>query len=118
MPILITALAALLCHAAMTSLSLAMSRHYEQLTGQRSVPPLHRHLLRAIGWGLLLLAAVACVQGLQVGVGLAAWCGLVGVAALGVACGLSYRPRLTAQAAVGTLVVGLVGLGLVWMLAG
>jgi len=115
---LTTLLAALLCHAAMASLSLAMSRHYEQLTGQRVVPRLHRHLLRAVGSGLLLLAAITCIQHLQLGVGLAAWCGLLGVAALTVACGLSYRPQLTVQTAAGALLAGLVGLGFTWGIGG
>jgi len=116
-PLMATLVAALLCHAAMMALSLAMGRHYEQLTGQREVPARRRHLLRASGWALLLLAAFVCIRSFDIGVGLTLWCALLSVAALAVACGLTYRPRQSARMAAVALGLGLCGVGALWAFA-
>jgi len=111
MQVLATLVAALLCHPAMMALSLVMGRHYEQLTGRREVPAIRRHLLRVTGWALLLLAAMLCIATFGSGVGLATWCALLTVAALTVACGLTYRPRQSACMAAVALGLGLFGTG-------
>jgi len=117
MQLMATLLAALLCHAAMMALSLAMGRHYQQLTGKREVPARHRHLLRTSGWALLLLAATTCIRSFEISVGLTIWCALLTVAALTVACGLTYRPRLSARMAALALGIGLAGLSVHWALS-
>jgi len=109
MQVLATVVAELLCHAAMMALSLTMDRHYGQLTGQREVPAIRRRLLRVVGWALLLLAAMACIGSFGLGVGVVTWCALLTMAALAVACGLTYRPRQSARVAALTLVLGLFG---------
>lgn len=103
-----------LLFAGMAGLSLAMDRHYEQITKQREVPPRHRNLLRSTGWISLLLSLAACLQVWNVGVGLTLWCGLLTLAALAVACSLSYVPRLTITLALLAIPAGL--LGLCWTL--
>jgi len=116
MQLMATLLAALLCHAAMMALSLAMGRHYEQLTGKREIPVPYRRLLRTSGWALLLLAALTCIHAFEIGVGLSLWCALLTVAALAVACGLTYHPRLSARMAALALGIGLPGVGVLWAL--
>ncbi|WP_233588252.1 DUF3325 domain-containing protein [Herminiimonas sp. KBW02] len=104
-----------LLFAGMSGLSLAMDRHYEQLTEQREVPARRRLQLRSLGWILLLLSLTACLQGWGVAVGLTLWCGLLTLAALGVACSLSYIPKLTVALTIVAMPLGLLGLGLQWI---
>jgi hypothetical protein len=85
--------------AGMAALSLGMVRHYEQWTGQRSVPAWHRRALRGSGWGLLALVGWLCIAAWGAGVGLVMWFACLTVAALSVAGGLPYRPRLVVVAA-------------------
>lgn len=106
-----------LVFAGMAGLSMAMDRHYEQLTQQRDVPEDRRRLLRCAGWILLALSLLACTQMRGVGIGLTLWCGLLMLAALAVACSLSYVPRLTLALALIAIPCGLFGLVLYWTLS-
>lgn len=109
---LMTALAgAALCHAGLMALCLAMHRHHEQLTGQRTAPSARRWQLRATGAGLLTTALVVCVQGWGGSVGTLLWLGLLSVGALWVASGMAYAPRQSAWLAllVGCLACLLLG---------
>ncbi len=116
MTFIATLMAALLCYAAMSSLSLAMDRHYEQLTSQREVPEVRRRVFRIAGWTLLMLSAAACIRIWDVGIGLAVWFALLMAAALAVACGMTYVPRVAVAISVAALPLGLLGFGTVWAL--
>ncbi|MNR82251.1 hypothetical protein D3C72_130070 [compost metagenome] len=116
MPMIGTLTAFALLFAGMAGLSLAMDRHYEQLTQQREVPARRRLQLRSIGWLLLLLSLTACLQVWSVGIGLALWFGLLTLAALAVACSLTYVPKLTVALTLVAIPLGLLGLGLHWVL--
>lgn len=105
-----TLTAFLLLFAAMTGLSLALDRHYEQLTRQREVPPRRRRQLRVGAVILLLLSLAACTQAWGGPIGLTLWCALLTLAALAVACSLSYLPKLTLALTLVAIPLGLLGL--------
>lgn len=113
MTFIATLMAALICYAAMSSLSLAMDRHYEQLTQQREVPAERRRLFRIAGWTLLVLSMAACIYIWNTGVGLTVWFALLTMAALAVACGMTYVPRITTRITMAALPLGLLGMGLI-----
>lgn len=101
-----------LLFAAMAGLSLAMDRHYEQVTRQRDVPPRRRRQLRSGAVILLLLSLAACTQAWGGPIGFTLWCALSTLAALAVACSLSYLPKLTVTLTLAAIPLGLLGLGL------
>lgn len=84
-----------LCFAGMAALSLAMDRHYEQVTGQPEPPRRQRMALRALGWALLAASLWPCLATWGLGVGLTAWCGWLTASAMAVAWTLPYVPRWT-----------------------
>lgn len=100
----------LLLFAAMTALSLAMDRHYEQLTQQREVPSRRRRQLRAGAAALLLLSLGVCIQAWGGPIGSTLWCGFLTLTALAVACSLSYAPKLPLALALVAVPLGLLGL--------
>lgn len=102
---------ACLCHAGMAALSLAMDRHYEQVTGRREIPPLQQVLLRVLGVTLLAGGLVCTVTSWGAVVGPLVWLGFVTGGALLVAWGLPYAPRWGAWAAAMT---GVAGLAMAW----
>ena len=113
MQFLATLTSFLFAYAGMASLSLAIDRHYEQLTRQRDVPADRRRLARLAGWVLLLLSMGLAVHAWTIGAGLAFWCALLMLASLAVACGMTYLPRLTAVSGFGAIPLGLLGMGVV-----
>ncbi len=96
-----TSVAALaLAFAGLTTLALAMARHYGAIW-RRSPTAAEAALLRALGALLLLEALLACTLGWGVVVGLVAWFCLLSVAGLGLVLLLPYAPQrvlLLAQA--------------------
>ncbi|WP_407366911.1 DUF3325 domain-containing protein [Xanthomonas campestris] len=94
----LTALA--LCHAGMMAICVAMHRHYEQLTGQRTAPRAQRWQLRVLGACLLLSALGVCVRAWGGSAGAVLWLGMASAGALWVALGLAYAPRRSAWVAV------------------
>lgn len=94
----LTALA--LCHAGMLAICVAMHRHYEQLTGQRTAPRAQRWQLRVLGACLLLSALGVCVRAWGGSAGAVLWLGMASAGALWVALGLAYAPRRNAWVAV------------------
>lgn len=102
----------LLLFAAMTGLSLAMDRHYEQLTQQRDVPSRRSRQLRAGGTVLLLLSLAVCIQSWGGPIGLTLWCGFLTLTALAVACLLAYVPKLALALTLAAMPLGLLGLSL------
>ena len=104
----LTALA--LCFAGMAALSLAMDRHYAQLTGRDEPSRRHRIGLRIAGWLLLALSLWPCISGWGLSVGLVAWCGWLTAGGLLVAWTLPYIPRWTAGAAAASGAVAVLAL--------
>ncbi|WIW90362.1 DUF3325 domain-containing protein (plasmid) [Sphingobium sp. V4] len=93
-----TALAALLaCFAGFTALAFAMDKHHRDMTGTL---PKGRPLwpFKAGGWGALALAMAPLSWRFGLSVGITFWIGLMMLGALGVALGLTYRPRLLPRA--------------------
>lgn len=88
-----------LCFAGMASLSLAMDRHHEQVTGRPSPSPRQRLACRAVGAGLLALALWPCIAAWGGSIGVVGWCGFLSVGALAVAWLLPYAPRFAVAAA-------------------
>ena len=82
-----------LCFTGMAALSLAMDRHYEQVTGRSEPPSNQRRALRGLGWLLLTVALWPCIAAWGIGVGLTAWCGWLTAGAMAVAWTLPYIPR-------------------------
>lgn len=108
---LVNSLAALaLCFAGMSALSLAMDRHYEQLTGQSEPPTRHRQGLRLAGSAALALAVWPCVAHWGWGVGLTAWFAWLTAGGMAVAWTLPYAARGTVRASVAAAGIGLLAL--------
>lgn len=111
-----SAVALALSYAGMAGLSLAMDRHYEQVTGRGEVPLARRRMLRASSGALLALALLACTGAWGATVGFTAWWGFLTAGGVLVAWLMAYRPRQAVASAGAALVLGLaVGIGtLAW----
>lgn len=96
----------------MAALSLAMDRHYEQVSGRFYVPRWQRIALRVLGALLLLLSLWVCMAGSGVSVGAVTWAGWLTASALAVALLLTYVPRVVPITAPLAALGGLVGLAL------
>ena len=101
-----------LCFAGMAALSLAMDRHFEQVTGASEPRRNQRWALRGLGAVLLALSVWPCIAAWGVGVGLTAWCGWLTAGAMAVAWTMPYIPRWTAGAAAFSGVGALLALAL------
>ncbi len=101
-----------ICFAGMAALSLAMDRHYEQVSCRFCVPRWHRIALRVLGVLLLFLSLWVCMAGAGVSVGAVTWTGWLTASALAVALCLTYAPRMVPVAAPLVALGGLVGLAL------
>lgn len=84
-------LALALAFAGMAALSVAMDRHYEQLTRWHETPRLLRMGLRALGSLLIALALVPCLVAWGGSVGIVVWLGFLSAGALCVALLLAWR---------------------------
>lgn len=95
---MLIALAAWLAYAGLTSLCLAMPRHYRQVSGRH--PGLAVRLgFRIVGWLCLAAALASSVAALGWPIGSVAWFGLVSVTSLLLVFLLAYTPRLAAALA-------------------
>lgn len=94
---------------AFAALSQAMETHHKQTVG---VPPSSRAawLWRAVGLLLLLLSLTVCVHTWSTSVAVAAWLGVLTLAALPVGLMLTYVPRYLRTLAAGCAVVGVIGM--------
>ncbi len=111
MPVSLAALAAFsFAYAGMTGLSLAMSRHHEQVTGRRTLSAGRRYFFRVLGWLLLILAIVPCIQAWGAAVGVVVWFGFLTAGGLLIVLMLPYLPRLAACSAAGAGIVGVLAL--------
>jgi hypothetical protein len=99
-------------YAGMAGLCLAMHRHHSQVWG-RDVGRVTRRVFQCLGWLLLALAIVPCVQAWGASVGTVAWLGFLSVGALVLAGLLPYAPRFAAGAAPVMAIVAALG----WYLA-
>ena len=77
---------------AFAALSFAMERHQEQAFG-RPLAPRAGHAWRIAGVLLLGLSLAVCVAQWQWSVGIAAWLGVLSLAAVSVGLTLTYGPR-------------------------
>lgn len=84
----------LLGMASMATLSMAMERHHEQIWGKAVLAATRVWVLRAIGWGLMLLAAVLAVRLQGATIGLTYWLMEISLAAVCIGLLLSYAPRV------------------------
>lgn len=101
-----------LAFAGFAALCLSMERHAKQVIGAVLLPP-RRRLAAAAGWGLLALSLAPALQRYGVSVGITAWLGFLGFAAVAVGLLLSYAPRQIRYLAPAALVVGV---NLAWLL--
>jgi hypothetical protein len=86
-------LATLLCFLGFTALSLSMSRHYADLTGQKLAPQRQR-TLRVFGWLSLLLSLCVGTETSGWGIGLVQWFAALMGSAVVLLAAMSYRPKL------------------------
>lgn len=108
MSVSLAALAAFsFAYAGMTGLSMAMPRHHEQVTGQYTLTASRRYFFRILGWLLLILALIPCVQAWGPAVGVVIWFGFLTAGGLLIILMLPYFPRLAVCAATGTGIVGM-----------
>lgn len=82
-----------LCFSGFGGLCLSLDRHHEQVFG-RKPKLLKRHVLRVLGWLLLVCATAPAIALLGTSVGLALWASVLTLAAAAQALLLTYRPRL------------------------
>lgn len=87
--------AALLAYSGFTALCLAMSRHHRQLW-HRPVSSRRALVLRVVGAALLAGSLLASTQGEGVPRGIAAWFGVLPLAALALVGLLPFSPRTAA----------------------
>ena len=97
---------------AFAALSQAMESHHEQTVG---VPPSARAawLWRSAGIILLLLSLTVCVHTWSTSVAVAAWLGVLTLAAVPMGLMLTYMPQRLRVVAAGCAVVGVVGMACV-----
>ena len=92
-------LALALAYAGLTSLSLAMKRHHDQVMG-RKLPPERVRYYRWPGWLLLALSLWVTLTVWPLGLALFMAVGLVAIAGLPLVFLLPYRARLAGRLAV------------------
>ncbi len=98
-------------YAGMAGLCLAMDRHHAQVW-DRDAGHATRRVFQCLGWSLLALAIVPCVQAWGASVGTVAWLGFLSVGALVLSGLLPYAPRFAA----GLAPVAAAGAALGWYL--
>ncbi|RZL07655.1 MAG: DUF3325 domain-containing protein [Rubrivivax sp.] len=92
-----TLVATVLCFAGMAALSLAMDRHYAQVTGRHEPTRTQRGAWRVAGVVVLALSLWHCLAAWGATVGFVAWWGFLSLGALAVVLALAWkkpaRPR-------------------------
>ena len=101
-------IAGLLALPGFFALSQAMERHHEQVAGVAATPAA-AWCWRGAGAVLLLLALVVCLQGWGTSVAVAAWLGVLTLAALAVALLLTYAAHSLRWVAAVSLLLALWG---------
>lgn len=87
-------LAISLGYAGFTALCLAMERHQADLFGKLAAAPQRRAQWRWLGWTLLAISLVLCVQARGWGIGIVLWVGTLTASSLVLVMGLlPYRPQ-------------------------
>lgn len=92
--------------AGFAALAAAMDRHEEQL-GTASLAPAQGHLWQGAGAVLLLVSLMCCLQRWNTSVGIAAWLGLLTLAAVAWGLVLTYVPQRARKLALGAAALGL-----------
>lgn len=95
-----------LTYAGMTGLSFAMPRHYKQITGQYTLATSQRYFFKILGWLLLILALVPCMQAWGLAIGTVIWLGFLTAGGLLIVLLLPYFPRLAVLAAAFAGIIG------------
>lgn len=96
----------LLALPALVALSLAMEQNHEKVCAM-PVARSAQWLWRAVGAALLLLSLALCLQTWGASVAIAAWLGVLTMAALSVVLLLTYAAAHLRAVAIGSLLVGL-----------
>ena len=90
----LTAMAISLGYAGFTALCLAMERHHAEHFGKQATAPQRRARWRWLGWTLLAISFVLCVQARGWGLGIVLWVGTLTASSLVLVLGLlPYRPQ-------------------------
>lgn len=92
--------------AGFAALAAAMDRHDEPL-GTAALAATQRHGWQAGGSALLLLSLMACLQRWNASVGIAAWLGLLTLAAMAWGLVLTYAPERASRLALAAAASGL-----------
>lgn len=93
-------------YAGFAALCLAMERHHEQVFGHRRIPRRRRHVLRMVGWMLLIVSPIPCITVLGWGIGSVLWCGLLTAAVLPLTLLLAYAPQMAVSLAPAAMLLG------------
>ena len=112
--LLMMLLATALCYAGMAGLSLAMSRHYSQVSTAK-LSASRARLLRIASTMLLIVSLWPAITMWGVVVGIVVWLGLLSVAALLWVGLLAYWPRFAATKALILAWVGLSSCIVLWL---
>ncbi|TDS78766.1 DUF3325 family protein [Comamonas sp. JUb58] len=99
--------------AGFAALAAAMDRHEEQL-GTAAFAATQRHGWQAGGSVLLLLSLLACLQRWNASVGIAAWLGLLTLAAMAWGLVLTYAPERARRLALAAAALGAVAAALAY----
>jgi hypothetical protein len=100
------ALACAACYLGFALLALALGRHWEEVTGQRAVPPAVPGVLRALGAAALTAGLGLALWRDGASFGSVLWVTLLAVAGLAVVCTLAWRPRWLRPLATCSLRIG------------
>ncbi|WP_284335992.1 DUF3325 domain-containing protein [Comamonas sp. NoAH] len=106
-----TWIALLLAIPAFAALSQAMERHHAQVCGNEPSPRI-AWSCRVVGAALLLGTLVVCLQAWGTSVAVAAWLGVLTLAALTVGLVLTYAAHCLRGGALLSLGIALLGIGL------
>jgi len=87
--------------AGFSALALSMTKHHRDLIG-RPLPKARKLVLSVAGSALLAASLIPAIIGQGISIGLVLWLGVATIAALAVAMGLTYGPRLSQRAATST----------------
>lgn len=82
-----------LAYCSFLILSMAMSKHFQQIFPQKKMPQPYITLVRAIGWALLAITLFYCSHLYGWATGIVAALGLMSAAAFVLALILNYAPR-------------------------
>lgn len=96
-----------LAYCSFLILSLAMSKHFQQVFPKKKIAQSQLNIVRAAGWGLLIATLLYCSHLYGWATGLVAALGLMSAAAFVLALILNYAPRLAPGLAAITILASL-----------